>query len=187
MAVAGRRVTARWLLAELGNVPQATLYYHLGLLTEAGFLQVVEERQVRGTVERVYALGQAPLLSATDLQNASADDHRRYFTMFLGALLGEFARYLEQPPRGTVDFVADGVGYRQVPLELSDGEFLQMVQALNQALLPFLSHEPTPGRTRRLFSTVMMPAARTPGALEEPVAPGRDPSPMSAPDDSTES
>jgi DNA-binding transcriptional ArsR family regulator len=169
--IAGRRLTARQLLAELGTVPQATLYYHLGLLTEAGFLRVVEERPVRGTVERVYALGQSPILSAADLQNATVDAHRRYFIMFLAALLEEFAQYLEHPPGGTVDLGADGVGYRQEPMNLSDSEFRQMVQALNQTLLPFLAHAPGPGRSRRLFTTVFIPAARTADPLQETAPP----------------
>ena len=46
------------LLAEEGvEVTQATLYRHVGALLEAGFLAVVDERRVRGAVERTLALG----------------------------------------------------------------------------------------------------------------------------------
>jgi hypothetical protein len=157
VALAGRRLTARQLLATLGNVPQATLYHHLGLLVEAGLLQVVEERPVRGTVEKVYAMDQSPVLSPADLEHATSEDHLRYFTMFTGALIGEFARYLEHPPHGHVDFVTDGVGYRQVSLYLSDAEFAQLVQALNQAMRPFLAYQPAPDRLRRVFTSIVMP------------------------------
>jgi DNA-binding transcriptional ArsR family regulator len=175
MAIAGQRLTARQLLAALGGVPQATLYYHLGLLTEAGFLQVVEERPVRGTVEKVYAVGQSPVLSPADLEQATPQDHLRYFTMFASALIGEFARYLEHPPHGQVDLLADGVGYRQVPLYLSDVEFVQMVQALNEVLQPFLAYQPEPGRTRRIFTRVLMPDAASSEPLESADASISDP------------
>lgn len=49
-------MTARELAERLADVPQATLYRHLGALTDGGVLRVVEERRVRGAVERVFAL-----------------------------------------------------------------------------------------------------------------------------------
>src|SRR5262249_20794707 len=53
--------------------------------------------------------------------------------------------------------LADGVGYRQVPFYLSDDEFVAMMLALNQALLPYLGNQPAPNRRRRLFTTIVFP------------------------------
>jgi hypothetical protein len=149
-------LTAQAIGAALPDVPPATLYRHLNRLARGGVLAVVERRQVRGTTEKVYALpaGGANLTPA-DLEGASSEDHLRYFTVFVATLLGDFARYLG---RGSVDFVADGVGYRQVPLYLSDAEFVQMAQAINLAISPLLANGPGAGRTRRMLSSIVMPA-----------------------------
>src|SRR5437899_614102 len=107
-----KRLTAQAIGAMLPDVPPATLYRHLNTLTRGGVLAVVERRQVRGTTEKVYALlAGGTHLSPSDLAAASKEDHLRYFTTFVATLLGDFARYLE---RDHADFVADGVGYRQV-------------------------------------------------------------------------
>lgn len=155
-ALARRELTARQLSELLPDVPQATLYHHLGVLTRAGLLRVASERQVRGTVEKRYQLpGDQLTLSPADLAAASREDHLHYFTLFVVTLLGDFARYLEQD--APIDLIADGAGYRETPFYLSDDEFAQASAAFNQALLPFLNNEPAPHRRRRLFTTIVFP------------------------------
>jgi DNA-binding transcriptional ArsR family regulator len=41
-------------LADLMEVPRTRLYHHIGLLADAGFLQVVEKREVGALTEKVY-------------------------------------------------------------------------------------------------------------------------------------
>jgi hypothetical protein len=156
-----KRLTAQ----AIGAVPLATLYRHLNKLTKGGVLAVVERRQVRGTTEKVYALlAGGAYLTPGDLAEASTEDHLRYFTTFVASLLGDNARYLE---RDHLDFVGDGVGYRQLPLYLSDEEFTRMVVELNVVLAPLAANGPAPGRRRRLLSTVMMPVEDAPEIVEE--------------------
>ncbi len=152
----GRHRSAGELADELGDVPPASLYRHIKTLADAGVLAVIEERPARGTPERVYALVDgAASVSPEDLARATPDDHLRYFTIFLAGLLDDFGRYLSS---ADVDLVADGVGYRQVPLELSDQEFAELAGRLNAALIPVLGNQPAPGRRRRMFTTIVMPA-----------------------------
>lgn len=151
----GRRLTAQQLSERLRDVPQATLYRHLKLLSESGVLAVVEERQVRGTIERTYALPEGgAIVSGTDIEDLSREDHLRYFATFAASLIGDFGRYLE---RDAIDLVKDGVGYRQVALNLSDEEFQQFVKDLQQVVLPLLDNEPAAERTRRILTTVIIP------------------------------
>jgi len=42
-------------------------------------------------------------------------------------------------------------------LLLSDEEFVQFLQELNAALLPWLKKEPAPGRCQRLLTTILIP------------------------------
>src|SRR6185312_13615775 len=52
----GRTVTTAQLCARMPDVSQATVYRHVGLLTDAGILEVAGEQRVRGFVERSYRL-----------------------------------------------------------------------------------------------------------------------------------
>ena len=54
-----RALTTGQLAAELDDVPAGSLYRHVALLSDAGILQVVAERRVRGTTERTYTLRMA--------------------------------------------------------------------------------------------------------------------------------
>jgi DNA-binding transcriptional ArsR family regulator len=54
--VGGKHLTTTHLSQLLADIPNATLYRQIALLTEAGVLDVVEEQRVRGAVERSYRL-----------------------------------------------------------------------------------------------------------------------------------
>ncbi|SCF11737.1 Helix-turn-helix domain-containing protein [Micromonospora viridifaciens] len=155
-AVAGTRRTTRDLAAALPDVPQASLYRHLATLVRTGLIEVAEERRARGTTERVYVLpGQGVTPDAATLAAATREDHARWFTAFVSSLLSEFSRYLE---RDHLDFTADGVGYQQLVLHLSDAELARFAQDLSKLLLPLIQHEPAADRVPRLLATVLLPA-----------------------------
>lgn len=157
MALAGRQMTAQQLAEVLGDVPVATLYRHINRLTEAGVLTVASERKVRGTVEKAYTLtAQGPQLSLEEFTSLSQSEHLRYFIMFTASLMDDYSRYIQHsdPHR----MVEDGVGYRKLPLELSDEEFVKFATGLNDAILPYVTNQPAKNRRRRLFSYALMPA-----------------------------
>lgn len=152
---AGAPSTAAELAERLGDVPPATLYRHLNVMWRGGILEVTDERRVRGATERRFALGaHGADLTQGDLASAPRDQQMRWFATFLASLLGNFGRYLR---RGEPEFARDAVGYREVVMNLNDGEVVEMATALNAALAPFLANVPGPGRTPRLLATVFMP------------------------------
>lgn len=165
MALAGRELSALQISEALGDVAQATLYRHLNRLFRAGVLVVTAERQVRGTVEKIYALNeQYAQMSPERLAELSVEDHQRYFATFVASLLEDFSRYAQGADH--LDLFADGVGYRKVPMELSDEELAAMSAAVNAAMLPYLRNKPAPGRKRRILASIILPdrpAVATPG------------------------
>lgn len=157
-ALAGARLTPLQVKDRLGDVPQATLYRHLNQLADHGLIEVVDERQVRGSVERTYALVTgATALGDDDLESATPEDHFRYFATFLGTLLNDYASYLDS---GNPTLDADRVGYRQVPLWLTDAEIDALVGAMRSVVDEAVGNEPGPGRRRRLLTTIVMPDDR---------------------------
>jgi DNA-binding transcriptional ArsR family regulator len=168
---AGVPMTAAELQERMPDVPPATLYRHLNALRRGGILAVVEEprtppaeeRRTRGAVERRFVLRPgAASLGPADLADATPDDHLRWFASFVASLLGAFGRYVAA---GAPDLARDGVGYREVVLQLSDAELATMGAALNAAVMPFAANPPGNGRTARLFATVLLPADPRPTGL----------------------
>jgi DNA-binding transcriptional ArsR family regulator len=156
MALAGHEMTAGQLGEVLPDVPQATLYRHIKRLVNNDILVVVRENPIRGTVEKVYTLDASHAnLSPDELAELDSDGHMRIFVSFIASLLDDYARYLavSQP----IDLVSDGVGFRKVILNLSHSELIEMSQALNQALKPYLEKAPSQERQARLFSTILIP------------------------------
>jgi DNA-binding transcriptional ArsR family regulator len=165
-AVSGARLTARQVASLLPDIPQTTLYRQINLLARHGLLTVVEERRVRGTVERVYQLEpQRATLTPADVAAASADDHLDYFAAYMIGLLGDFARYVRSRER--LDVAADGVVYTKATLHLSDEE-LRAFQVSVQALLqPLLTHSRRDDRRAHLLALAQFPLAVSD---EQPVA-----------------
>jgi DNA-binding transcriptional ArsR family regulator len=155
LLVGGRRLTAQEMAEVLKDVPLPSLYRHLNKLVQGDILTVVDEHRVRGTFEKVYALSKPHVnLTADDLAQASLDDHMRYFMTFMASVLDNFGRYLQQEH---VDLLADRVGYRQVPLYLSDEEFDEFAEKLRALFTKAMLNGPAPGRRRRMVSTIVIP------------------------------
>ena len=158
MALSGSQKTSQQLADELRDIPQATLYRHINRLAKAGIIDVVEERQVRGAVEKVYTLDElSGIVNAEDIANASKDDHIHYFIAFIATLLDDFSRYIHHSEQ--VDLLADGVGYNKFPLELSDDEMKELSAKMNAVLTPYFENKPGEGRRRHIFATIVMPDA----------------------------
>lgn len=150
-----RALTTAQIAAELDDVPKASLYRHIALLTEAGVLQVVAERRVRGTIEKTYTLR---LLSAQvpddEVEAMSLDDQAQAFMAYVAGLLGDFDRYLAgapNPPR-------DGASYEVAAMWLTDTEYAELLRDLRRVFQPRLANAPTKERRRRLNYHVMLPA-----------------------------
>jgi DNA-binding transcriptional ArsR family regulator len=155
-AMSGGRVrTTSDLCAALPDVPKTTVYRHVGLLAEAGVLEVEGEQRVHGAVERRYRLHRARAVIDRDTAaSMSLDDHRRAFAAAMATLLAEFNTYLDQEH---ADPTADSVGYTQVPLWLSQEELAELIDEVRSALVARRDNEPTPDRSPYLLSPILFP------------------------------
>ncbi|MET8625094.1 helix-turn-helix domain-containing protein [Kitasatospora sp. NPDC004669] len=160
-ALAGGRVlTTSQLCARLSGVSKVTVYRHVALLAEAGFLEVAQEQRVRGAVERHYRLRKdRPVIDAAAAAAMTKDDHRRGFAAAMAVLLAEFNAYLD---REDADPVAQGVSYRQGTFWLSPEELAELGGELLAVLAPRLANGPTSGREPYLLSPILFPVAPPP-------------------------
>ncbi|GGN31715.1 transcriptional regulator [Actinoplanes campanulatus] len=150
-----RALTTLRLRELLPDVATATLYRQVATLAEAGVLEVAEERRVRGAAERTYRLrtGSA-LIDAAAAAQLTVEQHRAAFAAFAAGLLADYDRYLA---RGDIDLGRDLVGYRQAALHLTDDELGELITELAGVFARRMALPPE-GRTRRLLTTILMPA-----------------------------
>ena len=150
-----RALTTSALSAELPDVPPASLYRHVALLVNAGVLQVVSERRIRGAVERTYVLRlSAANIGIGELEKMGLDEHRHIFMALVAGLLADFDRYLAQ---GDADLVRDGATYRMAGMWLDDREFAELLRDLVRVLQPRVANPPKKGRRRRVLTLVLLP------------------------------
>jgi Helix-turn-helix domain len=150
-----RALTTKRLRELLPDVPTATLYRQVAALAAAGVLEVAGERQVRGVSERTYRLrAEAASIGPDEASTWTVEQHRGAFTAFVAGLLADFDRYLD---RGDIDLGRDLVSYRQAALHLTDAELIELLGELREALARRWSLPPE-GRSRRLVTTILMPA-----------------------------
>jgi Helix-turn-helix domain len=160
-----RALTTSQLSAELADVPAASLYRHVARLVDAGVLQVVAERRVRGAVERTYVMRLATARVRLDeLASMTAEDHRQMFMAFTAGLLADFDRYLKRPG---FDLVRDGVAYAIDAMWLDDAEYRELMVEIYQVLQPRRANVPKKGRRRRMIASVLLPADEAPAREEK--------------------
>jgi Helix-turn-helix domain len=165
-----RALTTSQLAAELGDVPSGSLYRHVALLTNAGVLQVVAERRVRGAVERTYMLRLfAARIGPGEARAMSVEEHRQAFMAYVAGMLADADQYLAS---GQPDPARDGADYRVGALWLTDSELTAFLRELGEVFQPRLANAPGKGRKRRMVYTVFLPApeAASAGERQQPAS-----------------
>lgn len=162
--IGDRKLTMQQINEQLPEVPQATMYRHLNKLLTGGILKIVEENQIRGTLEKVYSLtDNASLMTREDIESATKEDHFKYFFTFLLNLLGEYEKYLDQE---SYDIINDGVSFRQASAYLTDDEFLELMKEITISLMKVLENKPQNGRKLRTIATIVIPEAQKINKME---------------------
>lgn len=155
--MAMQRMTARDL-SKILDIPQTTLYRHINILVEGEVLKIVEENQIRGTVERVYQVATAPSLNADDLRGMRKDEYEQLFLLFISTLVSDVQHYLAtKTDEGDIQVLDDGVELNKVKLFLSDEEYTKMNTAISKLMIKAIENGPSAERTSRMFSYMFIP------------------------------
>ncbi|GAA1487785.1 helix-turn-helix domain-containing protein [Brachybacterium sacelli] len=151
--IGGRNLTTVELREALPEVTQATLYRHVSALLEAGMLAVVEERKVRGAVERTLALGeQMAHVDQEGLRAMSDAQLRSAFLVFLGQLAGDLDRVIDSDDADLRELLGFGRG-----AVYADVEDLAAIQAGLEKLLAPYRQDHGEQKPRLGLATVLLP------------------------------
>ncbi len=157
-ALSSYRMTAKEIAELLPDIPQTTLYRQINALLEGELLKIVEEKQVRGTVERTYALKAPPSLSAEDLRDMTREECEQAFTVYLSSLMSDAQQYLDRRRAdGKFNPIEDGVQISKAQFYLDDEEFQALSIKIVELMLAAGKNQPGAGRQRRMVSFISIP------------------------------
>jgi DNA-binding transcriptional ArsR family regulator len=160
VAIQGRNLTPKQLAAAIPDVPQATLYRHIHRLVEAGMLIVVEERQVHGAVERVYAMPEgAGDVSPQEFAAIDREDHERYFMIFVSGLVSSFRNYIR---KRDINVLKDGLVWGEEAIYVNEEEFREWQTQTGSFLRRVRANPSGGGRRRVIIAPIVIPDTEGP-------------------------
>lgn len=84
----------------LPDIPVSSLYRHIRMLLEAGYIEIASTRSVNGIEERTYRLSEVkpPLLTDQAFEGLTKDELQQAFSTLVGMILTSFNEYLDATP-----------------------------------------------------------------------------------------
>lgn len=147
--------TARHLSDTLGDIPQATLYRNLKKMLSDGIIKVVEETQVRGTVEKTYALA---FNFNEDFETILAENsgtlYMQVFTQYFLGFAKQFREYCKSP---NINIKEDMSGFSLSHIYLSDEELTELMKDLSDVIHAAEKNTPKAGRKLRTLGLIVSP------------------------------
>lgn len=138
--------TAKELKKALPDVPSASLYRHINILSDHSILMVVSENRIRGTVESVYRLNKDALSAEDESGNA--------VQMSLLGICASFARYFAG---GHADPRRDMLLLTNCTLVLTDEEFSGFLSEINEVALKYMKTEAGENSRMRQITLISAP------------------------------
>lgn len=150
--------TAKHLSETCNDIPQTTLYRNLKRMTTDGILKIVNETQIRGTVEKTYALA----FNLSDTQSLLGENSgAMYMQMFLSYILTftkQFQDYCNTPG---IDIERDKSGFSLSHAYLTDDELEDVIASIAKILGPLQGNKPLPDRKLRTIGVIVSPGQTT--------------------------
>ena len=139
--------TVKEIRTALPDVPSASLYRHMKILTENSILMVVGENRIRGTVESIYQLNK----SALEIDDANG-------IAVQTALLGICASFAKYFSGDSPDPRKDMLMMTTCTLTLTDGEFMNFLSEINQIAVKYMDTSVKEESKTRQITLISAPA-----------------------------
>lgn len=136
----------------LEDVPRTTLYRHVNILHEEGYLKVVKEVKIRGTFEREYAVNEEKF----DPVQTSGKEQQNTSELLL-RMLGNFEDYYAKPDS---DSSRDMIFFTENKLKLSDAEYSAFLQELFALIAKYDALPRAVGQKDRSVTMVSAPVPK---------------------------
>lgn len=138
--------TVKEIRKALPDVPSASLYRHMKVLTDHSILMVVDENRIRGTIESVYQLNKSALEVGDEGGNA--------VQMSLLSICVSFAKYFS---RGNADPQKDMLLFTNCTLALTDEEFSNFLSEINDIVVKYMKIDANANSKIRQITLISAP------------------------------
>ncbi|WP_324822862.1 hypothetical protein [Sinanaerobacter sp. ZZT-01] len=149
------KATAKQLAETYNDIPQATLYRYLKRMTNDGILKIIEENQVRGTVEKTYAVAVELNSSGQELIGENAGD--AYMQMFMQYVFGFMKQFQAYCKRTDIDILKDKSGFSLAPIYATDEELISAMEEYTKIIEPLYKNRPAADRKSRTLGLIISP------------------------------
>ncbi len=122
-------MTANEICEVISDVPRTTLYRHINILIEASILTVIEEKKIRGSVERTLALNIDELNKPNNAENIPQQALR-----FLMGIYSKFEKYFDKDT-----FVSGNnkIFFNNTVMMMTDREFDEFLSELQKVFVKY--------------------------------------------------
>ena len=145
-------VTVSQLAEELPDIAQATLYRQIKTLEKAGFIHVVKENRIRGTVEKVYALKK----NSADA-NTSPEEIGQIIDLGLLNIMEDFHCYLNTED---VNVEKDQYFMGMSTLMLNDEEMQSFTEKIGKLIKEAMNNKADGARKPRRITFISSPSGK---------------------------
>ena len=139
--------TVKDIRKALTDIPSASLYRHMKILTDNAVLTVVGENRIRGTVESIYQLNKSAL-EINDADGAGVQ-------MALLSICASFAKYFAG---GHADPRKDMLILTTCTLTLTDEDFMSFLSEINRLALKYMDIEVRKDSKTRQVTLISAPS-----------------------------
>lgn len=138
--------SANDIITANNDISRTTLYRHLNLLEKSGFIQVVKETHIRGTIEKRYSLNK---------ENPPSTNAKEIITQMMLGLISDFNLYLNHHKEE--DLATDMLLCQTSSIFMSDEEYRNFLKSLSELLASVIYNEENEERTLRRLTFVSSP------------------------------
>lgn len=119
------------------DVPQATLYRHIQILTDESIIKIVKERKVRSVTEKFYAVnGDAARLKQEDWQRLSKEQKLNFISYYQLVFFSQYKNYLTSLEEK--ENTEDTATFSFVELSLSTEQFTHFEDELSSLFSKYM-------------------------------------------------
>ena len=147
--------TAKHLSETFSDIPPATLYRYLKRMTNDKILKIVNQTQVRGTLEKTYAIDIAMKKDFKEILDSNSGE--AYMQAFMQYILGFAELFQDYCKRDDIDIVKDKSGFSLSPLYLTDDELEMLIGTIRNIINPYRNNAPTAERKLHSIGVIISP------------------------------
>lgn len=152
--IAGK-TTAKQLTEKYSDIPPATLYRYLKRMTSDGILKIVEENQIRGTVEKTYSLAFDFGEGTQNMLEANSGD--AYMQLFMQYISGFVRQFQEYCARSDINIKEDISSFTAAPIYATDEELISALEQYGKITQTLYNNAPAPERKLRTVGFILTP------------------------------